>query len=114
MSPHTNRGRITLRPLGSDKLLAMTARMHPTPPGAERLADVIEPERGWLIRYTRTGSLAMLIMGGGIRTMDKRKAKAALVELAKPPERPKPEMLPPKSALDSTVYRTVGVRQTDD
>lgn len=73
-----NRGRLQLAELGSDPQLAIQRRGVSLPAHATALADVIAPERGWLLRMQHTGTLAIWLAGGGLRSVDQRKAGAAL------------------------------------
>lgn len=82
MSPSRNRGRIELKPLGSDMRLNILKAIAPVPHGAVALADVIEPERGWLIEFTATGILAFWSMRRVLVNIDERKARAALDALS--------------------------------
>lgn len=76
-----NRAAIRLCKLGSDPQLAIQRRGLPLPAHATALADVISPERGWLLRMQHTNTLAIWLAGGGLRSVDQRKANAALARL---------------------------------
>lgn len=80
MSPSENRSRITLRPLGSPRM--QLARRLPLPVGAVALAEYVgKPgDSGHLVRLAN-GTLAIWLVRGALRTVDPRKAEAALATL---------------------------------
>lgn len=76
-----NRAAIRLGKLGSDPQLAIMRRTLALPAHAAPLADVIAPERGCLLRMQHTGTYAIWLARGGLRSVDQRKAAAALAAL---------------------------------
>lgn len=82
MSPSENRGRITLRPLGDDQRLALTSRRFPLPRGSVALAEYVgEPGDGGHLVRLANGALAIWLDRGALRSVDPRKAEAALAAL---------------------------------
>jgi hypothetical protein len=61
-------------------------RQFPPPRGCEPLADYggstdDKWEKGWLVRMQRTGTFAVWLSDGSLRSVDQRKAAAALATL---------------------------------
>lgn len=73
-----SRARLQLARLGSDPQLAIMRSTIALPAHATAMADVIAPERGWLLKMERTGTYAIWLAAGGLRSVDQRKAQAAL------------------------------------
>lgn len=102
MSNHRLRGRVRLHPLGADRALVIMAARFPPPAGWRRVAEIDVPinaewrtyrEGGeivrdpndhtaaWLIRQGEAGRFAIQMVSGTVRTVDQRKAAAALMRL---------------------------------
>lgn len=81
MANHESRGRIELSPLGADQRMGLLADRFPLPAGATALAEIATGDRGWLVRFDNTGRLAVWDVRGVLRSVDQRKAAAALAAI---------------------------------
>lgn len=82
MAASSNRDRLYVQPLGSSRRLAIVEPLSTLPAGAERVAELDEGARGgedygWLIRLP-TGRYAILQVTGAMKSVDQRKAQAAV------------------------------------
>lgn len=82
---HRPRGRISLRPLGTDPLLKLSLEHLALPRGAVAIAEYWTPSRadfGWLIELP-SKRLAVWFLRRGLGSIDERKARAALDYMAR-------------------------------
>ena len=84
MSPSSNRGRLTLFPLGTDRLIQLTRpKSWQLPKNAILVAELSrDGERGWLIQLPG-GRFAHFTRAHAIRAIDQRKTEAALAQISK-------------------------------